>query len=207
MLKPLIVTKGLHFDATVKDAEALLNTKYHAYKDVWTGEEHISCDHYSIPEHLRGHIELITPTTSVMKQHRNSLTNNQKLLNNHLSTAKPTTKLASRSKLSTDLSNDLSKCNETIAPQCIKALYKIPDGSKAAPGNELGIAEWIDTLESKSLSKFLRNLTNIPSDMKPKIVTIDGGEHARLKDNITTAAHTESNLDFQYVRSILKVID
>lgn len=112
-------------------------------------------------------------------------------------TSKPVQRLASRANISTDLSSDLSKCNETIAPQCIKALYKIPDGTKAAVGNELGIAEWIDTLESKSLQKFLQNFTNIPNNMKPTIIAIDGGEHARLTDNDTTAAHTESNLDFQ----------
>lgn len=204
-------TKWLQFNATLREAENLLKTQYYAYTHLQTGEEHVSCDHYSIPEHLQQHIDLITPTVTMIK--RNSKVKN---LQKKSDTTNPAGKLVAKRKedprtkkpnpprvKSVDLNTDLSNCNATLGPQCIKALYNFPDGTKSTPGNELGIAEWIDTLSSKDLSSFLRNFTTIPTDTKPAIVTIDGGEHARLQDDNVTYSHTETSLDIQVAMPII----
>ncbi|TKA24573.1 hypothetical protein B0A54_17540 [Friedmanniomyces endolithicus] len=52
----------LEFDATVDEAEELLKTKYHVYEHEATGQPHVACDEYSIPTHLREHIDLVYPT-------------------------------------------------------------------------------------------------------------------------------------------------
>lgn len=197
------MTKWLQFSATVREAEYLLRTQYHAYTNTRTGEGHISCDHYSVPEHIQQHIDFISPTTSMIKRNRDTK-RQQKLINKRTDLAasskpKPAADSAPKPAPNTvlaktvDLNTDLSKCNATIEPQCIKALYNFPDGTKAAPGNELGIAEWTDTLSSSDLSLFLQNFTTIPKDTKPTVVTVDGGEHARSKDANITYDHTESN--------------
>lgn len=52
----------LKFDATVAQAEDLLKTKFFRHEHTTTGKPHIGCDVYHIPEHLKPHVDLITPT-------------------------------------------------------------------------------------------------------------------------------------------------
>ena len=51
----------LQFDATVEEAEALLKTEYHMYKH-YSGQPHVACTAYHVPEHVREHVDFITPT-------------------------------------------------------------------------------------------------------------------------------------------------
>lgn len=51
----------LKFDATVAEAESLLQTEYHLYKHS-TGKPHVACSNYRIPEHVTPHVDFITPT-------------------------------------------------------------------------------------------------------------------------------------------------
>lgn len=52
----------LHFDATVSEAENLLNSQYFEYKHATTGQAHVACEEYSIPEDIKKHIDFVTPT-------------------------------------------------------------------------------------------------------------------------------------------------
>ncbi len=50
------------FNATVGQLESLLKTEYHVYKNGDHGGHHVACDQYHVPEDLKEHIDLITPT-------------------------------------------------------------------------------------------------------------------------------------------------
>ena len=52
----------LEFEATVDEAEELLKTKYHVYEHEESGQPHVACDEYSIPAHLKEHVDLVYPT-------------------------------------------------------------------------------------------------------------------------------------------------
>jgi tripeptidyl-peptidase-1 len=52
----------LNFNATVSEAENVLNTKYYVYEHKETGQPHIACDQYSVPTALQDTIDFITPT-------------------------------------------------------------------------------------------------------------------------------------------------
>jgi len=52
----------LEFDATVDEAEELLKTKYNVYEHEETGQPHVACEEYSIPSHLKEHIDMVYPT-------------------------------------------------------------------------------------------------------------------------------------------------
>ncbi|KAF2217659.1 hypothetical protein CERZMDRAFT_108334 [Cercospora zeae-maydis SCOH1-5] len=52
----------LHVDATIDEAERLLQTEYHVYEHQSTGQLHVACEQYSIPADLRRHVDFITPT-------------------------------------------------------------------------------------------------------------------------------------------------
>lgn len=65
--------------ATVKEAEALLKTEYYYFRHDRTGTPHIACDGYSLPAHVRKHIDIITPgVTMDSKLMRRSTDNLQK---------------------------------------------------------------------------------------------------------------------------------
>ena len=52
----------LKVNVTVEEAEELLRTQYHVYTNVQTGKDHLACDDYSVPVHVKEHIDFITPT-------------------------------------------------------------------------------------------------------------------------------------------------
>ena len=52
----------LHAEVTVEEAENLLRTKYHRYTHTRTGQAHVACEEYSIPEQIQQHVDFITPT-------------------------------------------------------------------------------------------------------------------------------------------------
>ena len=52
----------LTLNASVAEAEELLKTRYYIHKHKVTGKPHIGCSEYSVPEHVRPHLDFITPT-------------------------------------------------------------------------------------------------------------------------------------------------
>jgi len=52
----------VHLDLTVSEAESLLDTKYYEYTHAQTGQAHIACEEYKLPENLRKYIDFVTPT-------------------------------------------------------------------------------------------------------------------------------------------------
>ena len=73
-------------------------------------------------------------------------------------------------------SSGLENCDLVISPACIKALYNITVGDKAAPGNELGIFEDLgDIYATQDLDLFFEFLyPEIPQGTKPRDAPIDG---------------------------------
>lgn len=96
---------------------------------------------------------------------------------------------------------DLSNCDNIITPDCVKALYKIPEPATSAnPNNSLGIFEDGDYYAQKDLNLFFKNFSlGIPQGTHPKPAFIDGGEAP-----VPTAdAGGESDLDFQLAYPII----
>ena len=88
--------------------------------------------------------------------------------------------------------DDLSKCDSSITPACIAAMYNITKPTKAAEGNELGIFEEGDYYAAEDLVEFFTFFAkNIPAGTKPTLKGINGGKAPAL------VAGGESDLDFQ----------
>jgi tripeptidyl-peptidase-1 len=61
----ITLSKGRNWfkvNVTVEEAESLLMTQYNVYTNVQTGQDHLACDDYSVPLHIKEHIDFITPT-------------------------------------------------------------------------------------------------------------------------------------------------
>ncbi|KAF2232132.1 subtilisin-like protein [Viridothelium virens] len=177
----------IHFDGTVEEAERLLNTEYWYYQHKHNGGYRIACDSYSLPEHVKEHIDFAMPTIQ-------------------LDGLKPIANLdpARVERITSGGLTGLSNCSGLITIECLRALYKFPAGNSSNPTNKMGIGEWADYLYEPDLPIFFNNYTTpkIPNNTVPDFISIDGG----LRANLTTVAQgsgVESALDFQVSYSII----
>lgn len=147
----------LHFDATVGEAEMLLKTQYHLHQHK-TGKPHVACESYHIPEHLKPHIDFITPTVHFDTQVAQANPALEKRAEPS-STAAVGVPVQSKAALQItepgngflpkkgavidieNLVDELEDCNTHITPNCLRALYRFPPGFTANPKNSFGITE------------------------------------------------------------------
>ncbi|KAK3935714.1 subtilisin-like protein [Diplogelasinospora grovesii] len=184
----------IELNATVKEAEALLDTQYHIYKHD-AGDFRLACDSYGLPHHIKQHVDFVLPTIALdgmraAKEARPALI------------TEPEARITSLDSASN--SSDLSHCNTIISVECLRALYGFPAGKYAHSGNQLGIAEWADYLYLPDLPIFFKNWTNpqIPSDVVPEFISIDGGKVSNLSV-AQDGEVVESALDFQISYAII----
>ena len=155
----------LKFDATVGQAEGLLKTQYFRHEHT-TGKPHIACDKYHIPEHLKPHVDFITPTvhfdakvpqgqgkrapipnavekratSTAAEGHAVSSEAAIKELTSPFSGSLP--KKGADLGLLQNIITELENCDTYIVPDCLRALYLFPPGLSANPQNSYGIVEY-----------------------------------------------------------------
>jgi tripeptidyl-peptidase-1 len=153
----------LHAEVTVEEAEHLLKTKYHTYIHTKTGQAHVACAEYSIPEEIRQHVDFITPTVHfdakiVAPKKRRTMheqeieTVKRQISTDHKVGPRKENSLGSPESESLPKlgdvipfaapSDELKNCDTSIVPDCLRALYLIPDDVPTNP-------------ESKSISIFI----------------------------------------------------
>jgi tripeptidyl-peptidase I len=136
----------LHFDATVSEVEALLSTQYFEYNHATTGQAHVACEEYSIPEDIKNHIDFITPTVHfdakienpkkrrTLNEEEIAIAKRQTSTTGHNvvpgiahSIGSPSDKSLPKSggKIS-NLITELENCDVSIVPDCLRALYEFP---------------------------------------------------------------------------------
>jgi tripeptidyl-peptidase-1 len=182
---PSLGQNWMQFQATVEEAERLLHTKYHIFQNQRDRVSRIACDSYSLPSNVKSHVDFIMPTVQLdgMRPLRNSSPARITPVPPHV----------------TGL-NGTANCADLITIECLRALYKFPEGSTNHTGNQMGIVEWADYLYLPDLPIFFENFTKpqIPSDTRPEFISIDGGKTA----NRSTSGG-ESALDFDTAYSIV----
>jgi len=136
----------LHFDATVSEAEGLLSTQYFEYTHESTGQAHVACEEYSLPEDIKKHIDFVTPTVHfdakvenpkkrrtlsedeiAIAKRQTSTTGHNVVPGIGHSIGSPGDKSLPKSggKIS-NLINELENCDVSIVPDCLRALYEFP---------------------------------------------------------------------------------
>ena len=98
----------------------------------------------------------------------------------------------------------LTNCSQLTTIECLRAIYKFPPGNSSQQGNQMGIAEFADYLYLPDLPVFFQNFTDpqIPLDVSPDFLSIDGGKTANLS-TAQMGSGVESALDFQTSYSII----
>ncbi|GAP88031.1 putative subtilisin-like protein [Rosellinia necatrix] len=179
----------VQFDGTVEEAEHLFATEYWHYQHVEDGGLRLAVDSYSLPDHVQKHVDFVMPTIQLdgMKPVANT---------NH---GRDTSAI-----IPGGASLGSMPCGSLITIECLRKLYKFPEGKTAADGNKIGIAEWADYLYEPDLPLYFKNFTTpeIAADTRPEFVAIDGG----LRANLTTVSQgsgVEAALDVQAAYSIV----
>lgn len=182
----------LQFDAKAGELEDLLNTKYLVHPHAATGNLRISCREYSVPKSVRQHIDYITPGVKWLEVAPQDAKTKRSLQGGRQAPVSRPIDEPIEHVQAADAS--LSQCDKYITPNCIKAMYKIPAGKNATPGNELGIFEEGDYYSQEDLNLFFANLyPEIPLGTHPIPNLIDGA----IAPVPVAEAGAESSLDFQ----------
>lgn len=183
----------LDFSATVGEVEDLLNTEYSKYMHE-TGKPHIACEEYSVPAHIRQHIDFITPTVHFDPKVKRTPRNLKRSIPSAIGPVSGPTIGKTIAQGATELANQLNgllTCDAAIVPACLRALYNMPIGTKNL--SSYGIVEYSpETFFQTDLDEFqatpLTNSGGIPIGTAPKFDAIDGGYLLPL---------TDASLDYQ----------
>lgn len=186
----VILPKGrnwVQFNATVAETERLLGTEYFMYQHKNSGGYQIACDSYHLPYNVQPHVDFAMPTIQ--------LDGLQPVAQRRPARVAPS---------SMDGLTGLGNCSELITIECLRAIYNFPAGNTSQAGNQMGIGEWADYLYLPDLALFFENFTTpqIPSDVAPEFISIDGGKTSNLTVAMAEEV-VESALDFQTAYSII----
>ncbi len=169
----------VQFDAFAEKVEELLLTEFSEYEHVASGSKTVAADDYHVPLKLQEHVDYITPSVRLCvdpgklkrstrsQMEKTTMKKRYKELHEALYT--DTESLA-------DASTNLGACDTGLTAACIRAQYKIPQNTLAAPENELGIFEGLDEHYSKAdLDTFWATLyPYIPQGTYPEERMING---------------------------------
>ncbi|KAI0646155.1 subtilisin-like protein [Trametes meyenii] len=166
----------LSLEVSVSQASSLLDTNFSVFRHTETRTESVRTLAYSLPQSLRGHIDLVHPTVSFAVP--------------TMRTAGPTIQKAGISR------RDLNAaCGNGTIPACLQELYQIPLAPATQKDNNLGVTGFFgNSAHFAWLESFLK--AERP-DMDPTtnftVVGIDGGTNDQDGPSVS-----EGELDIQY---------
>ncbi|RMY45607.1 hypothetical protein D0865_09799 [Hortaea werneckii] len=206
----------LEFEASVGEAEELLKTKYHVYEHGQSGQLHVASEEYSVPSHLKEHIDIITPTVhfDVKVKPRKS---NPELTGRDESSdvrkglgwpgsgslPKGGRRLGPNGPLhGKKLREELAMCDEYITPDCLRALYQFPINHKLNKDNSYGIVEYTpQAYVPGDLDLFFANFSKHQVGDRPILDSVDGG--VVQQDSMGFEYNGESDLDLEYAMALV----
>ncbi|KAF8993521.1 subtilisin-like protein [Cyathus striatus] len=183
----------IHVNATVAEIEDLLQTEYHVYTHS-SGDEQIGCHSYSVPAHVKDHIDLIRPTVHF---------NHKPLQKRGLAKRDGFKGLGSpsvhegpkQSGQQITITPSLANCDQMITPDCLRALYNFKYKPIATKKNSYGILEFTpQSFLAGDLDMFFSNFSPSLVGVRPQAVLIDGGS--------ALIFNGESDLDLEYAMTL-----
>ncbi|KAF8990005.1 subtilisin-like protein [Cyathus striatus] len=185
----------IHVNATTAEVEELLQTEYHVYTHP-SGDEQFSCHSYSVPAHVREHVDIIRPTVHF---------NHKPFPKRKLEKRGP-----KKSSKQVKITPSLENCDEFITPDCLRALYNFNYKPIATKKNSYGIIEFTpQSFLAGDLDLFFGHAYYIwqqsnfsPSliGVRPKAVLIDGA--VVQTTNQSFDFNGESDLDLEYAMTL-----
>jgi tripeptidyl-peptidase-1 len=184
-------------DGTIGNAEKLLQTEYQFYENTETRKLTARTLEYSLPVNLHAHVDIVAPTIkfSTPAAKRSTIVKGFEA---------PTLPVIASSASDIHDGLNVTACNVTITPDCIKALYKLNHfrGSRCN-GNQLALAGFLDEYaQHADLAQFLATYGDEAVDSDFDTVLINGGLNTQNNASDSDQSIVEANLDIQYGPSI-----
>ncbi|KAI1076648.1 subtilisin-like protein [Whalleya microplaca] len=186
----------LVFNATVEEAEKLLETEYWLYEGD-DGQIAAGCDEYRVPAQLSEHIDFIYPgVVTADSKNSDSLRRWRRALQGI-----PNSVIRSRGGSKRQQSAD---CSELATPECIAKLYKIPAADKAHPNNSMGFFQKGSWYQEKDLDLFFKTYaSNIPQGTRPLNLSINEAVWHYNENDTTISQPAEADLDLDIAYPII----
>ncbi|KAF4446831.1 hypothetical protein F53441_9535 [Fusarium austroafricanum] len=153
----------MEFSARVDQLENLIGAGVHIMRNAATGELRLEPSDHEIPPEMEDDVQFITlapPAKAGKAKHSRSAKSNPAPL-------PPAYKLP--------VVEDLRNCSLSWTPECIRKLYGIPLGTKAAKNNSMGLFGYGDPYRQSDLNGFwAKHAPFIPKGTTPKVNSING---------------------------------
>ncbi|TGO32531.1 hypothetical protein BHYA_0309g00090 [Botrytis hyacinthi] len=195
----------LAFDASVEEAERLLNAEFHEHEHKFSSSVRVGCDEYHLPEHLVPHIDYITPGVKLAPVKKRSVKTKRSTpylskRKNRLAKGNPSSQTSDRTPPSAaNLPSDLQDCGSNMTPTCIKAMYKIPTATLNASGNSLGLYEQGDYFAKSDLDLFYAKYAPwVPQGTYPIPALIDGANFSVPASSALNDGESDIDIDMAF---------
>lgn len=196
----------LAVDLPASQAELLLNTEFHEFESSKDGSIRIGCDSYNLPQHVAKHVDFIRPGVTLSPPMSKNTVKRSKFGRSE-AIQKRQFRWRPEGPASSAFSNDtgLSHCGTSITPDCIKAMYGIPDATISAeqdPANYMGLYETGDVYAQKDLNAFFAKYApQVPKGTHPTLNSVDG---AAAPVGVTNSKNMgESDIDMDMIYSLI----
>ncbi|KAH9972912.1 family S53 protease-like protein [Russula compacta] len=161
---------------TVGLANELFATQFSEFTHESTGETTVRTLQYSIPAHLRGHLELVHPTITFP---------GPKQVGHPLAAYSPKQRRSSTTTGDHSIGNrSVAACNNNVTPACVQALYGVPTTSSSQSFNSIAVTGFFEEYANRAdLQSFLSTFRpDLPSTNTFTLQTIDGGKNPQSPD-------------------------
>ncbi|KAG4030019.1 hypothetical protein MFRU_013g00430 [Monilinia fructicola] len=175
-------------EASISKIEELLQAEYNAYIHTGLYEGAIRTLEYSLPDALKGHVDIVQPTTFFgLRAMRSTIKQHEEFDN---------------SVLKTDGTEAVTGCSgSTITPKCLANLYSFTSVSATLKSGSIGIAGFLEQWPSKSdLTTFLNSYAYFANKAYTYTCTLING--GTCPSSGSGYPGIEANLDVQYARAI-----
>ncbi|XEV07198.1 hypothetical protein FSHL1_012485 [Fusarium sambucinum] len=155
----------LEFSAPVHQLDKLLGAGVHVVHNDATGELRLEPTDHAVPSVVEDVVEFIdlAPSSKAGKAKR------RRAVKPVPDALPPPYKLP--------VADDLRNCSESWTPACIRKLYGVPLGTKAAKNNSMGLFGYGDPYQPSDLNTFwAKHAPFIPKGTKPKVNSINGAK-------------------------------
>ncbi|KAJ5787152.1 Peptidase S8/S53 subtilisin/kexin/sedolisin [Penicillium paradoxum] len=192
----------LAFDAYAHEMEKLFMTEFYEHEHASSDNLKIGCEEYHVPEHVQAHIDYITPGVklSPIVKKRDKVKRMSHLHRSKgaigIEASKQAKAIPAKAK---KLPADLQNCGSDMTPACIKALYKIPDATKAHKDNSLGLYEQGDYFAKSDLDLYYKDYAPwIPQGTYPIPALIDGANYSVPDWSPLNTGESDIDIDMAY---------
>ncbi|KAL4961557.1 S53 family peptidase [Aspergillus stella-maris] len=185
----------INFRTTVGEANDLLDADFLWYVPLNdNGEDEgsrvLRTLEYSVPENVKGHINMIQPTTRF-----GGLRSNRATMR-----SKPTFIETGRMLLAAVAEGSLDHCNDAITPNCLSDLYNTEGYTPSSKnGGKVAFASFLEQYARyDDLAEFQEEYAPSTVGQNFSVIAFNGG----LNDQASTEDSGEANLDLQYLLAV-----